>query len=50
MFIYVNGTFKKPYFTQNSFEPFSCLIYIVNKYPIFNVNKMMFLNKDIGCC
>jgi hypothetical protein len=30
-FIHVNGTFKKPYFTWNSFRPFSCLIYIVKK-------------------
>ncbi len=43
------GTFKKAYFTWNSFRPFSCLIYIIKKYPTFNVNKMMSLNKDIGC-
>jgi hypothetical protein len=46
-FIHVNGTFKKPYFTWNYFRPFSCW-YIINKFPIFNVNKMM-LNKDIDC-
>jgi hypothetical protein len=40
---------QKPYFTWNSFRPISCLIYIVNKYPIFNLNKMMLLNEDIGC-
>ncbi len=43
---HVNGTFKKPYFTWNFFRPFSCW-YIINKFPIFNVNKMM-LNKDIS--